>query len=255
MRRVLQTAHAGVSTVSPERIAWMRDPSLIRKVTLIPVGSNVPRLRRPERARAVGGCKRVIVFGIGAGPTVRAEITARQVADISHAVRSAAEELHRVRLEVFGRGSEHAAARLTRALQGTAVDISITGVLPAEQISRRLNEADALLFVQGHVSTRRTTCVAGIASGVPVIGYTGEETGFPLTTAGVLLVPEGDREGLGRALTRVLRDDELWHELQRKNMVAYEQHFSWEAIAQRYVGLLKCESAMRTVDQQERPCE
>ncbi|PYO52662.1 MAG: hypothetical protein DMD83_25450, partial [Candidatus Rokuibacteriota bacterium] len=38
MRRAVRTAHRVVSTVSPERVCWMREQALDGKVTFIPVG-------------------------------------------------------------------------------------------------------------------------------------------------------------------------------------------------------------------------
>ena len=71
------------------------------------------------------------------------------------------------------------------------------------------------------------------------MGYAGDETGCPLEDAGALLVPSGDRDGLARALTRVLVDDVLSEQLRRRNVMAYQQHFAWEVIAQRYKALCR----------------
>jgi glycosyltransferase involved in cell wall biosynthesis len=98
--------------------------------------------------------------------------------------------------------------------------------------------ADALLCVRGHLSTRRTTGIAGIACGLPVIGYEGGETGYPMTEAGAVLVPDGDREALARALARVLVEEDLWRTLHQRNLSAHERFFSWDAIARCYMRVL-----------------
>jgi glycosyltransferase involved in cell wall biosynthesis len=57
----------------------------------------------------------------------------------------------------------------------------------------------------------------------------------PLTEAGVLLVPSGDREQLAEVMVRVLSDERLRQDLRSRSLRAYAQHFSWDAIADRYV--------------------
>jgi glycosyltransferase involved in cell wall biosynthesis len=70
--------------------------------------------------------------------------------------------------------------------------------------------------------------------GLPIVAYTGKETGPPIPEAGVLLVPEGDREAVAQALTQVLTDEKLHLELRKRSLEAYRQYFSWDAIAQRF---------------------
>jgi glycosyltransferase involved in cell wall biosynthesis len=49
----------------------------------------------------------------------------------------------------------------------------------------------------------------------------------------------GDREGLAEAVLTVLTSDRLWLELHQRSQRAYEKYFSWEAIATRFVELLR----------------
>ena len=240
MRRAVRTAHRVVSTVSPERVWWMREQAMDGKVTFIPVGSNLPEPGPGQRAadRRPGRPKRVVVFGVTGGRNIPAEVTAREVEAIAYAVTQVARQVPGLRLEVFGRGSEEAAGRLATAFAGTAVRVSVLGLLPAEAVPRLLGQADALLYVRGHLSTRRTTGVAAIASGLPIVGYEGDETDDPVREAGVVLVPAGDRVGLARALARVLLEEDLWQELSRRNVLAHGRYFSWDVIARRYLELL-----------------
>jgi glycosyltransferase involved in cell wall biosynthesis len=71
-----------------------------------------------------------------------------------------------------------------------------------------------------------------------VVGYTGPETAFPITEAGLELVPKGDREGLSRALIHILSDSQYRKELRRRSFYAQENYFSWETIAQAFAGIL-----------------
>jgi glycosyltransferase involved in cell wall biosynthesis len=54
----------------------------------------------------------------------------------------------------------------------------------------------------------------------------------------VLLVPQGNRKELANALTRLLVDDALREELRQRNLRAWQEHFSWSAIARRLVLVL-----------------
>jgi glycosyltransferase involved in cell wall biosynthesis len=68
--------------------------------------------------------------------------------------------------------------------------------------------------------------------------YAGHDTGWPITEAGILPVPVGDREALAAALEKVLVDDTLWASLADRSRRAYDQFFSWRAIAARYADTL-----------------
>jgi glycosyltransferase involved in cell wall biosynthesis len=110
--------------------------------------------------------------------------------------------------------------------------------LRGPDIKRILTSADVLLFVRGHLSSRRSSAIAAIACGLPIVGYAGEETGFPITEAGVSLVPEGDREALADALWRVLTDPELWENLHQRNLAAQRDYFAWDRVADRFLEIL-----------------
>jgi len=101
-----------------------------------------------------------------------------------------------------------------------------------------LQHADVLLFVRGQISSRRGSAIAGIACGLPVVGFAGPETGWPITEAGFVPVPMGDREGLSVALQRVLSDATLRASLAERSRRAQQQYFSWHAIAARYADAL-----------------
>jgi glycosyltransferase involved in cell wall biosynthesis len=70
--------------------------------------------------------------------------------------------------------------------------------------------------------------------GVPIVGYRGEETGFPITEAGVKLVDQRDRDGLVRDLCQVLTDEDLRQEMRQRSFQAAKRYFGWDAIASRF---------------------
>jgi glycosyltransferase involved in cell wall biosynthesis len=139
---------------------------------------------------------------------------------------------------VLGRNSDNAEPSLRRALEGCGVPFATLGILPAEQIMQILSSADVLLFVRGSLGNTRGSAIAAIACGLPIVGYLGPETKFPITEAGLELVPEGDRDGLAVALSRLLGDESLRHELSQRSVRAYERYFSWDRIAEQYETVL-----------------
>ena len=170
------------------------------------------------------------VFGITEGETGR-----KECARIVDAVGFAAARGRALRLHAFGRGASECDAKLRKALKDVAVELQVDGVLPAEQVVKALSSSDVLLFVRGPISSRRGSAIAGIACGLPVIAYSGSETAPPITDAGVVLVSPGNNAELGEALLRVMSDGGLRSSLAERSRRAQRNHFSWNAIAERYV--------------------
>ncbi|MDE2179511.1 MAG: glycosyltransferase family 4 protein [candidate division NC10 bacterium] len=232
MRAAYALAEQTVHNVPVERVGWLPRPA--PKAVYIPVGANVPAvLEREARAGAQDGRRTVAVFCVTGGSSGEEEVR-----DIARALGRARRAVGTLRLVAMGRGSREAEGALQRALDGVGVELSVMGVLPAGEVSRELAEADALLFVRGPLSSQRTSAIGGLACGLPVVGYSGMHTGPPLTEAGLLLAPYRDSGALADGLTRVLSDRDLWQHLHERSVEAYRRHFSWEAIATRYIEVL-----------------
>lgn len=232
MRAAYALAEQTVHNVPVECVGWLPRPG--PKAVHIPAGANLPVVIEPDtRAGTQDGRRTVAVFGVtGRSPGDE------EVRDIAGAMGRVGRTVGALRLIVLGRGSQEAEGALRRALNGVDVELSVMGILPAEDVSRVLTEADALLFVRGPLSSQRTSAVAGMACGLPVVGYSGPHTGPPLTEAGLLLAPYRDSVALADGLGRVLLDRSLWQCLHKRSMEAYRRHFSWEAIATRYIEVL-----------------
>ena len=130
------------------------------------------------------------------------------------------------------------AVKSKAGLAGSGAEIAIFGMIPAEEIAAHLSTADVQLFVCGPVSQRRSTALAGIACGLPIVGYQGLAEGTPIAQAGLCLVPYRDSNALSAALTRVLQHDEFRAELRRKSRAAHAKYFSWDAVATHYLNAL-----------------
>jgi glycosyltransferase involved in cell wall biosynthesis len=96
-----------------------------------------------------------------------------------------------------------------------------------------------MLCVRDEITPRRGSVIAGIACGVPIVGYAGAAEGTPLAEAGIEFVPFRDREALGRALSRVLADSDLQKRLREKSRYAQQKFFSWHQIASSYFDFLE----------------
>lgn len=233
MRAAFRWATRCVLTVPASQVPWL--PKNTAKGAFIPVGSNFPGMVRPAEnyGAKLHGVPTVAVFGVTGGTQARKESE-----DISYAVRRLVSKIATVRLVIIGRGSSEAEGILRKDLDGSGVELSVFGLLSPEQVRRKLAEADVLLCVRGHISSRRGSAIAGIACGLPIVGYRGKETAFPTTEAGVLLVESGDRDGVADALCRVLSDDKLHEELCQRSLAAERKYFSWDVIAAQFVKVL-----------------
>jgi glycosyltransferase involved in cell wall biosynthesis len=230
MRRAAWLADKIVSTISPDRVPWMQDPAIRAKTLLLPVGSNLPVM--PRNTQTDG--KRVpviIVFGFSN--------LASETSMIAWVLSRAAEVVGPLHLTVFGRGAKVAGTLLRPLLAHSSVELEDLGILEAEGAGSLLANADVQLFVRSGLSSRRGSGIAGIACGLPIIGFSDAETAFPITEAGVRLVPMGDREGLVRELVLVLKQQTLRDTLRQRNLEATERYFSWDRIADAYLSFLR----------------
>ena len=177
-----------------EKIGWL--PKNRAKAAFIPIGANIPE---PQQARRFSGdsedlAKTVAVFCLTEPPKQELEL-----GDISHAVRSAAANGSKIRIVFLGRGTDEARQEIARVFADVPVEVSVLGLLGDHKVSETLAKSDAMLCVRGEITPRRGSVMAGIACGVPIIGYAGGAEGTPLAEAGIEFVPYRDREALGRA--------------------------------------------------------
>ena len=246
LENLYKHADRSIFTVSMDKLAWL--PANSPKAIFIPVGANFPEVsvRAPPREGAThrkNGRKTVAIFSVTGGSS-----TLPEVADIGAAVKRASRAVGPLTLSVMGRGSKEAESALRAEFSGTNVEIEILGLLSAEEISRALARADVQLFVRGQISSRRGSAIAGIACGLPVVCYSGSETAWPITEAGIVSVPLGDREALSAALEAVLQDDVLRASLAERSRHAQACYFSWPAIAAQFAQALRPdETAKRAV--------
>jgi glycosyltransferase involved in cell wall biosynthesis len=237
MRGALEISEAAVFTVPTGKISWFggqRDNAYF-----IPVGANLPISDEAVSSRksiSIGEKLTIAVFGVTGGQAGKKEIE-----NIVDAVKFAASRMKNLRLIVLGRNAQSAETELRKSLSETTVELQVLGVLPAEDVARTLSISDVLLFVRGHISSRRGSAIAGIACGLPMIAFEGPETAPPITEAGLALYSPARKGDLGDVLVRVLEDEHYRTTLAQRSWRAQVQYFSWRAISGRYAEFLRKE--------------
>jgi len=234
MREALRLADLSILTIPAEKVPWIGRDS--RNVVFIPVGANLPS---PEKAWSQERDRERNLPTVAVFSPSGNRAGAEEVESIAQTVRYAAERMGSLRLIVMGRNSEIAGSQLYERLMGTSVEVTIHGLLPAEEVVQKLGASDVLLFTKGPISSRRGSAIAGIACGLPVIASEGWETGAPITEAGVVLIPGIAKNEFGPALLRVLSDESYRAKLSERSRRAQEIYFSWSAIAARYAQELR----------------
>jgi len=241
LRRLYRRSDWNVFTNPLDTIGWLPqvrvnrvDPKDQNRSAFIPIGANIPECREGRsQPSSLEQEKRVIVFSFASRPAVDIE-----VADIAKAAHEASQTIPNLRFVVLGRGSNDVREDLANAFQGCSAKLDVRGVLPAEEIAREFCRADALLFVRGPVVLQRGAAMAGISSGLPIVGYGIGERSGPIADIGVEWSTWRDPKSLSRNLTRVLTDSQRWTELHERNVRAHERYFSWDRIAERFIEVL-----------------
>jgi glycosyltransferase involved in cell wall biosynthesis len=198
-------------------------------VVWLPVPSNVPTEADPEEAAALRRAhpgERIGSFG-AFGPltlpllrTHLPPILARR--DGSVAV-------------LVGRGSEEAARQIVEAHPWARERVVAMGALPTERVAACLLSCDLLLqLYPDGASSRRTTLMAGLALGVPVLTRTGPLSEEIWRTSGaVALAPADDPEAVTETAAALLADPAARAELGRRGERLYRDTFTLQHAVRR----------------------
>lgn len=234
MRRGMDACEVAVFTVPMEKLTWMKRH--YTNAIFIPVGANLPVAREASSRKNIAseGKLNIAVFSVTGG-----NFMSREVGEISEAVRFAASRVKNMKLAVFGRNSEDAEGELRKRLDGVPVEIQVLGLLSKVDIVRIMSNCDVLLFVRGPISTRRSSAIAGIACGLPVIAAEGPETSSLIKDAGVAFYSPQKKGDLGEALLHVLEDEHYRASLAQRSWIAQQRHFSWNVIAAGYTEFME----------------
>lgn len=224
MRLLAKHAERTFVTIDEKHIPWLRDGDM-KKVQFVPVGTNIPVVD-------CGGISRrdpftIAIFGV---TDSRFRNEASAIVGVLKAATSQPGSFTSPCVRVFGRGASRVGDFMRHELDGVATVVA-SDIVSAEEVSRNLSSSDVLLFLRGELSSRRTSAIAAIAHGLPVVGTEGPETAWPIIEAGVVLNPGNRPEALASSLLRIAGDPVWAAELRRRSQTAYRRYFSWQTIA------------------------
>ncbi|HEX4001818.1 MAG TPA: glycosyltransferase [Candidatus Acidoferrales bacterium] len=232
IERLHRRAEKCIFTVPLEKVEWLQPGD--RKSAFVLIGANIPeRLDRRDAPQAPEQPRTVIVFGVTGAPRAAGEVE-----EIAAVMNEVSRSFPALRLVVVGRGSIEVRKEMEAALARTGVEIVVRGVVPAEVVADEFARAHALLFVRGAITLQRGSAIAGVACGLPIVGYRVGGSGDALDQAGIEWSPWRDQPTLIRGLVRVLSDPARWVELHERSLQAQRNHFSWTRIAEQFAAAL-----------------
>jgi glycosyltransferase involved in cell wall biosynthesis len=206
-----------------------------RACTHVPVGSNIVPVkvtRATARARLgieVDGTLVVALFGTAH------ESRALDHAEAAIAQLSARRGANRLCVLALGRDSPTPA-------HPAGVEVRTPGSLASAELSLHLRASDVLLlpFTDG-LSTRRTTLMAGLAHGVPVLGLRGVNTDRVLVgdAGAMVMTPCGDHAAYARAAVELTEDPARMRAVGDAGKRLYERSFDWPVVARMTVTALR----------------
>jgi glycosyltransferase involved in cell wall biosynthesis len=131
-------------------------------------------------------------------------------------------------LLLLGRGSEEMRAKLIAAWPEFVERTHATGMLPANDVSLHLSACDVLLqpYIDG-VSSRRTSLMAGLSHGVPIVTTSGSLTESLWAESGaVVLVPAAAVASLATQTMQLLADEPARRRLSAAAKELYDRCFA-----------------------------
>jgi len=133
------------------------------------------------------------------------------------------------KLILMGRDSDSMRDQLIKRHPDLRGVIHATGTLDARDLSLHLSACDVLLQpCRGGVSTRRTSIMAGLSHGRPIVTTSGWQTdALWRESQAVALVPDGDVKAIAEETRRLLSDKKERERLSRYARVFYEERFDW----------------------------
>jgi UDP-glucose:(heptosyl)LPS alpha-1,3-glucosyltransferase len=193
-------------------------------ITPVPTSSSVAR-----EQLGLDGRLAVALFG-RANP-------ARALDHAEAAIAAIAQVLGADRLAILNLGADAPPVRVP-----SGVEVYNPGRLTGDELSLRLWASDVVLlpFTDG-VSTRRTTLMAALAHGRPVLGLRGRHTDAVLAEAqdALVLTPAGDPAAFSRAAVELAGDRRRLRAIGDAGHRLYKANFDWPVVARQVASVLE----------------
>ncbi len=115
------------------------------------------------------------------------------------------------------------------------------GYADAATVSRALQASDIFLLpLSDGVSTRRSSLMAALSHGLPVVGTSGRLTDEPLARSGALLLsPADDLDAFLRHVLTLAEDAERRRHLGERGRALYRERYSWPVVVERLLAILR----------------
>jgi glycosyltransferase involved in cell wall biosynthesis len=195
----------------------------------VPVGANVtPATSSPAAARSELGLHRQRVL------TLFGRDNPSRALDYAEAAIQAIVDAYGAdALTVLNLGADAPALRVPRG-----VELQSPGPLPEKALSLRLWASDLVLlpFTDG-LTTRRSTLMAALAHGHPVLGLRGANTEGELSDV-VPMTPVGDLAAYAREAVSLCSDGERRSSLGESGASLYSREFDWPVAATRTAAVI-----------------
>jgi glycosyltransferase involved in cell wall biosynthesis len=231
LRLAFRAADEIIPVDDPERDAIVaRYPWAAKKIRVLPVGSNVPRVgasaeHLADTRRALAG-ERPLLFHFGLLST-----PAKGFDDLLAALRGT-DAVVAATGTLDDANDYHRQVAATLAERGLADRVRFVGYLDDNDASLLLQAADAVVlpFRRGAVGVN-SSLLSALGNGAVVITTSGDETPDWLRDGDTALVsPAGDVDALAESIRRVLADPALAARV-REGAERAARSFSWEQIA------------------------
>jgi len=146
------------------------------------------------------------------------------------------------RLVIVGTGPEQGRLAALARRPSLAGRVSFEGYLPSVRLPAFYRQLDALVLPSrsrpNWVEQFGRVLIEAMASGVPVVGSNCGEIPKVVGDAG-LIFPEGNAEALGKCLTRLMHDHDLWMDLSRRGPERVLAHFTQAQVAAQTVAVYR----------------
>jgi len=132
------------------------------------------------------------------------------------------------------------------AAAGIGDRIEFTGVVDAEELSRRLRACDLIVFVNEEgPSSRKTTLAAAMAHGMPIVALDGPEQWRELRDARAVEISPPRAAALSAVVGGLLADDRRRQELAARARAFYEDHMTLASVADALETIVETAAAAR----------
>lgn len=240
-RAQLAVLISGSSSVTVTTWAWTEAlrrtyPTRAADIVWLPVGSNIPVPSVPFTERAQAREALGLNDGDLAVGTFSPLGSGKPFDFVGGAWRQLREQIPQVNLVIIGATADEVQARFRDIPGGDKV--RYTGYLPPEDVSRHLLALDFVLapFEDG-ISCRRTSAIAAMAHGLPLVTTRGRLTDPLFEGSPVVMASAEDRGQFAEAAAELAADATRRDDLSRRTRAFFDQHFSWKIIAQKLLAL------------------